>query len=188
MPAQQMRANMMGWFGGKNETPRVDGHIWVPIDDETTHVYNVMYAYDGSIDVAQEWIEAREKSMGRGKDDLIPGTFRLKKNASNDYGIDRSVQKTKTYTGIAGINTQDFALQEGMGPISDRSREFLGTSDKAVVAMRRLLMEALDMTERGSAPRGLDPESCRTVRPHDNIVPPGKDWRVQFEKELVAKW
>ena len=188
MPALQMRANSVGWFGGKNEVPRVDGHVWAPIDDETTYVYNFMYAYDSSITFTPEWIEAREKSMGRGEDDLIPGTFKLKKNPSNDYLIDRAMQKTQNYTGIAGINTQDFALQEGMGPICDRSREFLGTSDKAVVAMRRLLLEAVDTAEKGGSLRGLDPTGYRAVRPHDNIVPLGRDWRAQFEKELVAKW
>ena len=188
LPALQMRANMMGWFGGKSEVPRIDGHIWAPIDDETTHVYNFMYSYDRSIPFTPEWIEERESSMGRGKDDTIPGTFKLKRNKENDYLIDRRMQKTKNYTGIAGINTQDFALQEGMGAICDRSGEFLGTSDKAVVAMRRLLLEAVDAAERGSAPRGLDPASCRAVRPFDNIVPPGTDWRDAFAKELTAKW
>ena len=188
MPAQQMRGNSVGWFGGKNEMPRLDGHIWAPIDDERTFVYNWMCAYDERFALDPEWLEKREASMGRGRDDLIPGTFRLKKNQSNDYGIDRDMQKTKNFTGIAGINTQDFALQEGMGPISDRAREFLGGSDKAVVAMRRLLLEAVDVAERGENPRGLNPQSYRAVRPHDHIVPKGEDWRRVFEKELMAKW
>ncbi len=59
------------------------------------------------------------------------------------------MQKTRNFTGIVGVNTQDFALQEGMGPICDRSKEFLGSSDKAVVAMRRLLLEALDIGRKG---------------------------------------
>ncbi|HYK80384.1 MAG TPA: Rieske 2Fe-2S domain-containing protein [Micropepsaceae bacterium] len=188
MPAQQMRANNVGWFGGKNEVPRADGHIWVPIDDTTTHVYNFMCSYDQTVELTPEWIESRETQMGRGQNDLIPGTFRLKKNQSNDYAIDRQMQKTQNFTGIVGVNTQDFALQEGMGPICDRSKEFLGASDKAVVAMRRLMLEALDIAQNGGTLRGLDPQSCRAVRPHDRIVPPGQDWRQLFESELRAKW
>ncbi|MEA2825343.1 MAG: phthalate 4,5-dioxygenase, partial [Alphaproteobacteria bacterium] len=176
------------WFGGKNEVPRADGHIWVPIDDTTTHVYNFMCSYDETVELTPEWIESRETQMGRGQNDLIPGTFRLKKNQSNDYAIDRQMQKTQNFTGIVGVNTQDFALQEGMGPICDRSKEFLGASDKAVVAMRRLMLEALDAAQNGGTLRGLDPESCRAVRPHDRIVPPGQDWRQLFESELRAKW
>jgi hypothetical protein len=86
------------------------------------------------------------------------------------------------------VNTQDFALQEGMGPICDRSREFLGSSDKAVVAMRRLLLEALDANETGATLRGVEASTHRAVRPYDHIVPPGEDWRVIFDKELQAKW
>jgi hypothetical protein len=188
MPAQQMRANTVGWFGGKNETPRIDGHIWVPIDDEQTYVYNWMCSYDETVTLHPEWLERREASMGRSSDDLIPGTFRLKRNQSNDYMIDRQMQKTRNYTGIVGVNTQDFALQEGMGPVCDRSKEFLGTSDKAVVAMRRLLLEALDVAARGGTPRGVTAESTRAVRPHDHIVAPGEDWWAIFEPELRAKW
>jgi len=188
MPAQQWRASSVGWFGGKNELPRIDGHIWAPIDDHTTHAYNIICAYDESIVLTPEWIEDRESWMGRASNDLIPGTFRLKKNQSNDYGIDRSLQKKQVYTGITGINTQDFALQEGMGHIADRSREFLSTSDKAVVALRRLLLEAVEVVEKGGSPRGLDPAAYRAARPFDRIVPPGEDWRQSFAKELVAKW
>jgi phenylpropionate dioxygenase-like ring-hydroxylating dioxygenase large terminal subunit len=188
MPAQQMRANLVGWFGGKNETPRLDGHIWVPIDDETSFVYNWMCAYDESVPLDPAWLAQRETSMGRGAVDLIPGTFRLKRNQSNDYLIDRSVQKTKSFTGIVGVNTQDFALQEGMGPVSDRTREFLGTSDKAIVAMRRLLLDAIEVNEKAGDPPGLRAESTRAIRPHDNIVAKNQDWRNQFAQELIAKW
>jgi hypothetical protein len=54
--------------------------------------------------------------------------------------------------------------------------------------MRRLLLEAVDVAERGENPRGLNPQSYRAVRPHDHIVPKGEDWRRVFEKELMAKW
>src|ERR1019366_4834791 len=105
-----------------------------------------------------------------------------------DYLIDRERQKTKTFTGIVGINTQDFALQEGMGRIADRSREHLGTSDKAIIATRQLLLEAIDAVAKGEKPRGIDPSSYRTVRPYDDYVPKDGNWREQFAPELVAKW
>ncbi len=116
----------------KREYPELNGHIWVPIDDTTTWVYNWACAYDQDAKFSEENVIERETFYGRGPDDVIPATFRLKANKSNDYFIDRQTQKTKTFTGIKGINTQDFALQEGMGPITDRSQEHLGTSDKAM--------------------------------------------------------
>ncbi len=188
MPAQQMRANTMGWFGGRNEVPRLDGHVWMPIDDNTTHVYNWNCAYDSTIEMSDAWKAKREADMGRGVEDIIPSTFRLKKNQSNDYLIDREMQKTQNFTGIVGVNTQDFALQEGMGPICDRSKEFLGTSDKAIVAMRRILLEGIATSEDGGKPRGVDAQSYRMVRPHDRMVPKGQDWRDAFEEEIKAKW
>ena len=124
---------------------------------------------------------------GRGKDDLLPG-YKLKANKSNDYMIDRQVQKTKTYTGIPGVNTQDYALQEGMGAIVDRSLEHLGTSDRAIIAARQLLLEAIDAVRAGERPRGADPATYRDVRPYDDYLDPKNDWRTAFAAELTAKF
>jgi hypothetical protein len=188
MPAQQMRANTMTRVGKPSKVPRLDGHIWVPIDDEHTCVFNWGYAYDASVRFTDEYKDAVDADYGRGKDDIIPGTFRLKRNLSNDFMIDRQIQKTQTFTGIKGINTQDFALQEGMGPIVDRSKEYLGNSDMPIVTMRRMLLDAMTAVERGESPPATDPETYRRVRPHDRVVSDGQDWRPIFAPELVAKW
>ena len=172
----------------RNKPARLDGHIWVPIDDFTTHVYNIMCAPHEEDVLTPEAVEKRETAAGRGKNDTIPGTFRLKRNQSNDYFIDRQMQKTQNFTGIVGVNTQDFALQEGMGPICDRSKEFLGTSDKAIVALRRLLLDAVSTNEKGGTLRALDPKTYRTVRAYDRVVTTGEPWKVAMEKDLVAVW
>jgi hypothetical protein len=129
-----------------------------------------------------------ETWAGRGSDDLIPGTYKLKRNRSNDYLIDRNIQRTQTFTGIKGINTQDSALQEGMGPIVDRSKEHLGSSDKAIVALRRLMLDAIRAVERGDAPPGLDPQSHHHIRPYDAIIIGEMPWQEAFVSELAAKW
>ena len=188
MPNQQMRGTVTGWFGGNRERAKLDGHIWVPIDDENTLVYNWCHGYDASIALSDEDHERFEASAGRGKDDFIPGTFVLKRNPANDYLVDRRLQKTQSFTGITGINTQDYAMQEGMGCIADRSRETLGVSDRAIVVMRRLLNEAIDAAESGNAPRGVDPSAHRNIRPHDGMVPPGGNWREAFAENLRPKW
>jgi len=188
MPAQQMRGRVWGRKGGIEKVPTINGHIWVPIDDENTCVYNWQYAYDPKIPVSREYAEEHETMYGRGPGDLIPGTFRLKKNLRNDYLIDRQVQKTQTFTGIVGINTQDMALQEGMGPIVDRSKEHLGTSDRAIIAMRQLLMEAMHAAETGQKIRGVDPAEYRDVRAVDLMIPLDADWHEALKDELVAKF
>jgi phthalate 4,5-dioxygenase oxygenase subunit len=190
MPTQALRGGVTN-AREKNEPPKIDGHIWVPIDDSNTHVYNLMYGYDASVSISEEFAEEFESFSGRGKNDLIPGTFKLKLNPSNKYMIDRSIQKTKTYTGIKGLNTQDFALQEAMGGadrIVDRSREYLGTADKAIIEMRKLMLEATREVEAGRAPRGTDPTAYAKVRPYDGFVASGQDWRTSLSGELNAKW
>ena len=188
MPVQQMRGAISALDGTLRDIPEIDGHIWVPVDDETTNVYNWAYSYDHTYPIDPHHAEMRESYAGRGKEHMIPGTFKLIANMSNDYFIDRHVQKTKTFTGVPGVNTQDFALQEGMGAIVDRSKEFLGTSDKALVTMRRLMLEATRDVERGAPLRGLDPAAARDIRPYDNIVKGDVDWREVFAEELRAKF
>ncbi len=194
MPGQQMRANVQGNPGSRsNRVPKHDGHIWVPIDDEHTFVYNWMVGANQNAALSPEYVEEMEKSAGRGKDDLDPITFVLKKNPSNDYLIDRQMQKTSNFTGIVGVNTQDFALQEAMGGadgkmICDRTKENLGSSDKAIISMRNLLLEATRDVEAGNRPRGTDPKTHGQCRPHDGLVPAGKDWREQYAEDLVCKW
>src|SRR5439155_76065 len=63
------------------------------------------------------------RGLGNGPLDVDQKTFRSTRNKRNNYLLDRQVQKTETFTGIEGINTQDRATQEGMGPIVDRSKE-----------------------------------------------------------------
>ena len=189
MPFQQMRPNAMTGKGGTGTAiPRYDGHLWVPIDDEHTHVFNWMCAYEFSPPLTPEYVERLEVRYGRGPEDFVPGTSLLKANMENDYFIDREKQKTKTFTGIGGINTQDLAVQEGMGAIVDRTQEHLGTSDRAIVGMRRMLLEATRAVERGEAPPGVKAASHRGVRPWDGLVAKRGAWREEFEPMLVAKW
>ena len=51
---------------------------------------------------------------------------------------------------------EDFIIEESMGPIADRSREFLGSSDAVIVRARRMLFNALAEHEAGKLPFGLD--------------------------------
>lgn len=189
MPFQQMRPNVIQTgLGANRRVPRIDGHIWVPIDDEQTFVYNWSYGYDAECPLSPEYAEELEAFYGRGHDDYIPGTYRLKANAANDYFIDRAAQKTVSTTGIKGVNTQDVAVQEGMGAITDRTREHLGSSDRAIVVMRRLLLDATRAVETGQAPPGLDPSTHRAIRPHDGLLPIGADWHEAYAEALRPKW
>ncbi|MGA2393065.1 MAG: Rieske 2Fe-2S domain-containing protein [Candidatus Lustribacter sp.] len=186
MPSFHMRATVEGPFGNRSDGPTIDGHIWVPIDDEQTWVFSFGYSHDPARPLDHERVRARETRLGRG-DNLEPG-YRPRQNKSNDYGIDRQRQKTESMTGIPGINTQDFALQEGMGPICDRSQEHLGTTDRAIITLRQVLFAALDTLDSGGRPPAIDPATYRNVRSFDRLVQPDTEWRSATKADAVTRF
>lgn len=187
VPFQQIRGDVSDDLGHRKEIAKIDGHFWVPIDDHHTMTWNFIYGFDESVPLTPEFREWEERRAGRSADMVIPGTFRLKRNLSNDHMIDRELQK-KTYTGIKGIATQDIALQEGMGPLVDRSQELLVGSDAAIVTMRRILLEATRAVERGEDPPAVNPETTCHLRGHDSVIPIDADWRQVLAGEMAARW
>jgi phenylpropionate dioxygenase-like ring-hydroxylating dioxygenase large terminal subunit len=141
---------------------------YVPIDDEHTMVFNTTFNADAPL--TAEDMAPLEAGLGPAPK-LIPGTFTPQLNASNRYGLDREIQRTRTFTGIAGINNQDRAVVESMGPICDRWNEHLGTSDIAVIAMRRRLLDEAKALEAGTAPKAAASGALYQVRPLDIITP-----------------
>jgi phenylpropionate dioxygenase-like ring-hydroxylating dioxygenase large terminal subunit len=190
LPSFHMRGSVEGFFGGKadrrNDVGSIDGHIWIPIDDTNTFVYNFIYSHDPSVPLQRDVVHDLENRLGRG-DHTLP-SFATTQNQANDYLIDREVQRTKTFTGIAGINTQDVALQEGMGAIVDRTREHLGSSDRAILLLRQLFFEALEQMDRGEPTRAIDPASYRNVRAIDRMVPKDISWKEATREDYVAKY
>jgi hypothetical protein len=130
--------------------------------------------------------ERLEKRLGNGPLDVDPVTFRSKKHRHNDYLIDRDVQRTETFTGIEGVNLQDRAIQESMGPVVDRSKEHLGPADKAILQARRLLVQAVRTVEQGGQPRGAAP-SYYTLGAAEAVLPRDADWRRALAPELPAE-
>ncbi|MEX2598143.1 MAG: phthalate 4,5-dioxygenase, partial [Dehalococcoidia bacterium] len=96
---------------------------------------------------------------------------------SNDWMLDRKMQREENFTGILGVNTQDRALQETMGVIADRSLERLGTSDRAIIAARKLLLQAVKTIEDGGSPPGTGTQFYH-IRAIDRIVPAEQRWEV----------
>src|SRR6201997_1593098 len=143
-------------------------------------VYNWMYSY-GEEGLSEE--DRLERGNGNGPDYVEQsGEYRSFRNSRNDWMIDRKVQKYETFTGIDGINTQDRAIQEGMGPIVDRSKEYLGPADRAIIATRRLLLQAVKTVADGGIPRGIEP-SYGELAAAEAVLPRGTDWR---DAELPA--
>jgi len=96
--------------------------------------------------------------------------FRPARNRGNMHLQDRAAMRRGSWAGIEGVNSQDFAVVESMGPIVDRTREHLGASDGAVIRMRRRMLDAVRAFQVGEVPLGLDPSI-----PYDRL---GSDERV----------
>jgi phthalate 4,5-dioxygenase oxygenase subunit len=188
MPSYHMRGTVDAVFWGRAEaTPTINGHIWVPIDDASTWSYNFMYSYDPAQPISREQAIYDETRMGRGPDDLLPG-YIPRRNKGNDYEIDRVKQKETSFTGIAGVNTQDFVLQEGMGRIVDRSQEHLGTTDRVIIALRRVLLDALARQERGEELPAVDPRTYRALRAIDRRIARSNKWREALLDDMAARF
>ena len=63
-----------------------------------------------------------------------------------------------------------------MGPIVDRSEEYLGPADKAIIAMRRLLLQAIRLLQAGQDPPATD-TSYYQLRAIERIIPDEVPWR-----------
>ncbi|GAA1183090.1 Rieske 2Fe-2S domain-containing protein [Pseudonocardia alaniniphila] len=161
--------------------PFSTGHgLFVPIDDHNTWRYSFstrvnpgLQEVGGTNLFALSPFEFGPAEVGR--NGIIPRRY----TAENDYGIDRAEQRNVTYSGVREFISQDFMVTESMGPIYDRTQERLGTSDKAIIRMRRLLMAAAKSVAEGGEPPAVAPDlDYRSIRSAEKILEPGEDWRV----------
>jgi hypothetical protein len=67
-----------------------------------------------------------------------------------------------------------------MGPIYDRRKEHLGTSDMAVVRMRRLMLQSVrDFVANGKTPLGLERAlNYQKLRAEEALVPLDTPWQT----------
>jgi phthalate 4,5-dioxygenase len=157
---------------------------WVPMDDEHMLLFS-MFAVP-----TPEAAAARERQGGP-RPTLLPNTtgwygrFRLEANESNDYHLARGSQEhDDEYSGIAGIHTQDQAITESMGPIYDRTKEHLGSSDAMVIRVRRrLIAAARALQESGAVPPGAERPEVYRQRSGGVILDEDADW-VEATRDL----
>lgn len=139
--------------------PRFEGedgmwHAFIPRDDYSTWSWDVQFSHSGPIDV-----EAQNARRGM----ILDEHHRKIRNLRNDYEQDRELMKHGNFTGIRGIANQDHAATETMGPIVDRTKEHLGTSDLPVIQMRRMLLKSVKELQEGKEPMILDNNILKTL-------------------------
>ncbi len=146
----------------------LNAHAWVPIDDENCFTWT--FTYHPTRLLSEMELDTMRKGGGIHVQ-LIPETFRPIINKDNDYLIDRAAQKSgRTYSGVSSIAMQDASVQESMGPIQDRSKENLVSTDNAIIMARHRLRQAALALQKGVAPPGLTPE-CHRVRSATFVLP-----------------
>ncbi len=163
----------------------VHGHFWVPIDDENCWAWSFDYL------VTRPLTEQQVQSMKDGKGiyvTYVPGTFRPAQNKDNDYLIDRAAQKSgRTYSGVWGIAMQDASLQESMGPIVDRSKEHLVSTDNGIIMARHRLLRATQaLMDNGTEPPGVD-VAHQKVRSAALVLPPDQPFQEAAKSALTVQ-
>ncbi|WP_332712761.1 Rieske 2Fe-2S domain-containing protein [Pelagibacterium mangrovi] len=162
----------------------LNGHAWVPIDDENNFAWT--FTYHPTRPLTEEEVETMRAGGGI-HTNLIPGTFQPVLNMRNDYGMDRQAQKEgRYYSGIPGIAMQDASLQESMGPIQDRTKENLTSTDNAIIMARQRLRKAAKALEKGDLPPGRDP-NCHRVRSASFVLPVGEAFQDKKLDDLTAR-
>jgi hypothetical protein len=169
------------------------GRCWIPIDD--SHISVIQYSYHPERPLTE--VEAQRS---KSSPEVRPGRYRLPdgavidicrdvRNAENDYLIDRELQRSQNFTGIQVIRTQDTAMTESMGGVVDRSQEHLGTTDVAVIAARRRLIQmARDLQNDIEPVEALHPE-IYNVRAVDMVSREDDFFRFMdlYAEEAVGK-
>lgn len=162
----------------------VHGHFWIPIDDENCWAWSFDYRPERALttDERQAMIDGKGIHVT-----YVPGTYRPAANKDNDYLMDREAQrKGTTYSGVEGIAMQDASLQESMGPIVDRSKENLVSTDNGIIMARhRLIKAARAFRDKGITPPGVDPAHHR-VRSAAIVLPVDKSYVDVAEEALVV--
>jgi len=162
----------------------VHGHFWIPIDDENCWAWSFDYHPIRTL------TEAEVAAMRDGKGihvKYVPGSYRPLANKDNDYLMNRAAQKAgTTYSGIEGIAMQDASLQESMGPIVDRTKETLVSTDSGIIMARQRLMRAAKaLVETGTAPPGIETAHQR-VRSAAVVLPPEQPYKDGAREALIA--
>jgi len=114
----------------------------VPVDDTGCYWYSIFTSFGAPVD-KDTMRSQRLKTYPA--PDYKPIFAR-----HNSWGFDADEQKRRTFTGMGfDINIHDQWACESQGPIQDRTKENLGSTDKGIVLYRRLLLDAIRKNEAG---------------------------------------
>ena len=168
---------VLPWYGvispGSNDRRGGSLFFSVPEDNEHTHYYHITYQQEAPV-------VRTAAIMPTDPDDwppLPPGT------PDSNWGQNRGVMALGHFTGFPqALGTEDFAVIQSMGPVVDRTKEFLGAGDGAVVQVRRCLMQAVREFMAGQTPALAchDQIDYPRIQPVAGIFQGAADWRAML--------
>ena len=155
----------------------------VPLDDRNCYWYAIFTSFTGPVD-KQAMRDQRLQLY------TLPD-YKPRVGKANDYGFNPDEQLKGTYTGMGNdINVHDQWAVESPGPIQDRTREHLGTSDKGIIAYRKLLVEAIEKNAAGEKPLMVLDESAAgelTGPPSIDGIGPTGTWNDYWQEADVKR-
>ena len=158
--------------------------VHVPVDDTHTYWYSFFTSFGAPLDKA----EMRAQRLAAvSLPDYVPINGR-----HNAWRFDPDEQRTRTFLGMGedDINLHDQWAVESMGAIQDRTREHLGSSDKVILANRRLLRQAIDAVQAGqNPPMALSVEAAAQMTGPDTVdcIAPAPQWQAFWQDAAAAK-
>lgn len=158
--------------------------LHVPVDDERTYWYAFFTSYAGPVD--------KEAMRNQRLEFISLPDYVPKSGRHNNWGFDADEQRGRTYLGMGeeDINVHDQWAVESMGAIQDRTREHLGTSDKVIMANRRLLLKAIETVQAGgTAPGVADAALIAQMQGPDTVdgIAPAGTWGTWWQERAQAK-
>lgn len=163
-------------LAASNQTRGQEGVIFIitPVDDERHMMFFGLYSDREKQDPVAAAIQPEGTQPNLFNYAPLPG------GREQRWGQDRALMKSGHFTGFGNnILEEDMVVQASMGPIVDRTREFLSATDIAVVTTRRMLLAALEDFKQGKLPPGSARRSEAVVLPNpiDIVLDEGRSWK-----------
>jgi phthalate 4,5-dioxygenase oxygenase subunit len=167
-------------FGGSTVGAGYSIHWHVPIDD--THHWKYTFAFNREKPL-DDFLRNRNRAE-------LTADYRLTRNRSNRYQQDRESMKTQTFTGMgSNFQAHDTFATESQGPVQDRTAEHLVTSDKAIVAARKLLLNGMQDVKDGRDPRHVirDPNANQLMHLQalSEVIPVSADVKGHTQERIA---
>jgi len=156
----------------------------VPVDDTHTYWFSFFTSFCAPLDKATM---RQQRLAAMTLPDYLPIHGR-----HDRWNFNPEEQRTRTFLGMGeeDINMHDQWAVESMGAIQDRTREHLGTSDRVIMANRRLLLKAIATVQAGGTPPMVltAQEAAALQGPNTmDCIAPADGWQAFWQEAAAAK-